>query len=869
MLSRFFEELSLSSRLQRFFSLSLPNQKLIESFCDSSNPRSQLTLVVTRLAGETRIIAVGSYAARDQGRAEIALAVEDAFQGKGLGTLLLERLAILAAKNGIDRFWAITRSENQRMMDVFRHSGFQVRERFEDGCVEVDLAVKPTEASVSRTELRDRVFTAASLRPFFTPNAVVVVGVSRDPSRIGHRIFKALDRRFHGTVYAVNPKAEQIGSTPAYRSVRDLPEPVELAVIAVPSHAVLDAVDECSDRGVKALVVITAGFAEIGPEGEALQRKLLAKVRGYGMRMVGPNCLGVINAHPAVQLDASFASVFPPFGNIGMSSQSGALGIALLFAAEKRRLGLSTFVSVGNKADVSGNDLLQYWEEDDNTGVILLYLESFGNPRRFARIARRVSRRKPIVCVKAGRTVSGKRAAGSHTAALAGSDVAVGALFHQTGVIRAETLGEMFDLVALLSHQPLIRGRKVAILTNAGGPGILCADACEAGSLMVPELSDGVKKRLRQFLPPTASVANPVDMVAGAGPDHYRQCIETLMTTTEIDALVVVYLDVAMASPDAVAQGIVEGVKSSRGAGAASQPVLVCWMGPDPHEPLAAGTEVLPTYAFPESAGRALAKAASYAAWQARPLSVAPDFADIHPLAAREICQRVLRVRGSGWLAAEETRKVLMAFGLPLPAGGVAASAEEAVDVARRIGFPVAVKLASRQIVHKTEFDVVRLNLQDSGGVRKAVEDIRARLEKSNQLDAMEGVVVQPMISGGVELMVGVAQDPVFGPVIAFGLGGIHVEILRDVCFRITPLTESDAREMIQEIRGYPLLEGYRGHPPADIEAVEEALLRVSRLVEEIPEISELDLNPIFALPPGEGCCVVDARIRVDSTSKS
>jgi len=420
--------------------------------------------------GHEAIIGAGSYIAHDDKTAEVAMAVEDRFQGKGLGTHLLERLALLAARAGFARFWAITHFENRGMIEVFRRSGFPVSEKLDSGYLELDFSVLPTASSVERSEMRDRVVTAASLRWFFKPSSVAVVGASREPSSIGYRILEALVmNRFQGPVYPVNPRAKVVGSMRAYSSVTELPEPVDLAVVTVPRDAVLGVIDECAQRGVKAVIVITAGFAETDENGKALQKQLLEKVRGYGMRMVGPNCMGLLNTEADVRLNASFSPVFPPPGRIAMSSQSGALGLAILALAAERRLGISTFVSVGNKADVSGNDLLQYWEVDDGTSVILLYLESFGNPRRFARIARRVSRTKPIIAVKAGRTLAGRRAAGSHTAALAANDVAVDALFRQTGVIRAESLDEMFDIASAVESQPLPKGRRVAIVTNAGG----------------------------------------------------------------------------------------------------------------------------------------------------------------------------------------------------------------------------------------------------------------------------------------------------------------------------------------------------------------------------------------------------------------
>ena len=871
-LGDFFARLSPESRRRRFFSLSRPRPELLTTLCTDTDPHSCLTLVVIRTgASKPQIIATGSYLAHDPRTAEVAFAVEDAFQGKGLGTLLLERLALLAVRHGFTQFWAVTHPENKPMLDVFRESGFVITEKAEPGQVAVDLTVLPTESSVARMELHDRVATVASLRPFFQPRAIAVVGASRDQTSIGYRLLDSLIwNDFQGPIYSVNPKAEKIASRRAYPSVRELPEPVDMAIIAVPRDAVPAVVEDCAARGVRALVVITAGFAEVGAEGRDFQQRLVEQVRGHGMRMIGPNCMGLINADPAVKLNATFAPVFPPSGRVAMSSQSGALGLAVLAAARQFNLGFSTFVSVGNKADVSGNDLLQYWEEDPDTDVILLYLESFGNPRRFARIARRVGQRKPVVVLKSGRTSAGGRAAGSHTAALAASDTAVEALFRQTGVIRAETLEEMFDLALLLGSQPLPRARRVAVVTNAGGPGILCADTCEAGGLVLPELSAGLKSQLAEFLPGAASVGNPVDMIASATPEQYRRAIAAVLGSGEIDALVVIHISVGLTPPEAVTQAVADGVQEGRSAGAADRPVIACWMSVEATRmQLQLHGEKIPAFAFPEAAARVLCKAAAYAEWRSQPQGVFPEFADLDVPAARAICQRALAERGAGWLSAEETRGVLTAMHLPLQPGGMARTADEAVDIAQRAGYPAAVKLASRQLVHKTEVGGVHLHLNDAQAVRRAFRLIQDRLRQEGQLDAMDGVVVQPMVAEGVEVMVGVTQDPLFGPLIAFGLGGIHVEILADVCFRVTPLTDRDAADMVRSIRGFKLLKGYRGHAAADTDAIEEVLLRISRLAEEIPEIGELDLNPVFALPPGEGCRIVDARIRVQPvTSK-
>ncbi|HYT53146.1 MAG TPA: GNAT family N-acetyltransferase [Verrucomicrobiae bacterium] len=865
-MTKFFASLSDESKSRRFFSLVPPPRKLIDFFCDSSNPRKQLTLIVTRLSERRpRVIATGTYVALDETTAEVAMAVDDNFQGKGIGTLLLERLALLAVANGIVRFRATTRVENRPMLDVFRNSGFECHTHLDEQYVEVDFSVVPTQSSVARWEMRDRISTAASLRPFFHPRSVAVVGASRSPNNIGTRIFNAiLGAGFKGSVYPVNPKADVVASLKAYPSLRELPQAPDLVVVAVPANTVNAVIDDCAARGVRAVIVITAGFAEIGAEGRDQQKELLGKIRGYGMRMVGPNCLGLLNTDPSVRLNASFAPDFPAAGNVAFCSQSGALGLAVIALAHERELGLSSFVSVGNKADISGNDLLQYWEEDDRTNVILLYLESFGNPRRFARIAKRISRHKPIVAVKAGRTGAGRRAAGSHTAALAADDVAVDALFHQTGVIRADTLGEMFDLAVALSSQSLPKGRRVAVLTNAGGLGILCADACEANGLAVQELNDETKRRLREFLPAAASVGNPVDMIASASAEDFCQAVDILLRAEEVDALIVLTIHVGLVDLAAIRRQIYSAVRAARGKGGDIKPVLTCIMdGAKVPKTVASSGEVVPNYAFPEDAARVLGKLARYAEWRDRPEGIILDFDDIRPQEARAICEHACRERGASWLSGEETRKVLSTFALPVPAGGICPSADEAAKLAAQIGFPVALKLASRTIVHKTEFGGVRLNLGSEAAVHQAFLEIQQRVAQDNKLEEMDGVLIQPMISDGVEVMVGMTLDPLFGPLIGFGLGGIHVEILKDVCFRVAPITDRDAAEMVRSIKGYRLLEGYRGHPPADIAAIEDLLLRVARLVEEVPEIAELDLNPVIALPPGRGCQIVDARIRI------
>ena len=854
--------------LRRRFLGTLSVQAAAEQLLRTGPPEQACTLLV--LTGEPqrpRVVAAGSYVRDplDGEAAEVALLVDDAHHGKGLGTLLLERLALLAARHGIRRFHGLLHPENREMLEVFRDSGFAMEQSRTDGHITVSLSVLPSRESVARAEWRDRVATIASLRPFFHPRSVAVVGASRDPQSIGYRLLEGLIlHRFNGPVYPVNPRASVVGSLPAYPSVTAIPGPVDLAVIAVPRDQVLGVVDQCGQKGVRALVVISAGFAETGPEGAALQRQLVERVRGYGMRMVGPNCLGLVNTDPNVRLNASFSPVFPSHGRIAMSSQSGALGLAILQYTTDMGLGLSSFVSVGNKADVSGNDLLQYWEEDPQTDLILLYLESFGNPRRFARLARRVARRKPILAVKAGRTAAGLRAASSHTAALAASDTAVEALFQQAGVIRARTLEEMFDIAGLLANQPLPAGPRVAVVTNAGGPGILATDALADRGLQVPEPPEELRERLRKWLGPAASVANPIDMLASAGPDAYRRTVEAVLRCEAFDAALVIFIPVGLADVEGVAAAIRQAVLAVRQDNV-TKPVLACFMGsPGLRTPLSAGPELIPSYRFPEAAAHALARAWEYARWRRRPAGTVPAFEDVEPDRARAVCRDVV-ARGGGWLAPEEVVELLGAFRLPLVPTRRVATPQEAAEAAQALGFPVVVKLASRTLIHKTEWDGVQLDLRDPAAVEQACQRIRKRLERAGRIGEMEGFVVQPMVSGDIELVVGVTHDPTFGPLVAFGLGGVWVEVLRDVVFRITPLTDVDAEEMLEAIRGHRLLKGYRGRPPADREAIQQLLLRVSRLVEELPEIQELDLNPIKAGPPGQGCLILDGRVRVGS----
>ena len=709
-----------------------------------------------------------------------------------------------------------------------------------------------------------------TLESLFRPRSVAVIGASRDVTTVGGSLFHNLMRNgFNGPVYPVNPKTPVVQSVACYPTLEAIPGPVDLAILVVPAARVLESVEACARKGVKGVVIISAGFKETGSLGEDLEHRVLEVVRANGMRMVGPNCLGILNTEPDVKLDATFAPTFPPPGPIAFSSQSGALGLAILEYAAQLNIGISQFVSVGNKADVSGNDLLEFWERDAGTRIILLYLESFGNPRRFISIARRVARKKPIIAVKSGRTGAGQRAASSHTGSIAGADSAVDALCRQAGVIRTDTMEELFDVAMLLANQPVPRGNRVGIVTNACGPAIMASDACESHGLVVPLLEEATLAKLRAFLPAEASVRNPVDMIASANPTSFELATEAVLADPNVDSLLVLYVPPIATGPARVAQGIIRGVGAATlradERGQPHKPVLSCFMGV---RGVQEGLRTLheghiPSYVFPESAAIALARVVQYGVWRDTPEGTLVSPPADRPRAAAAIDRAA--VRGDGWLSPAEVTDVLEAYGLAGPPIGTARGEDEAVAAASAIGFPVVIKLDSETITHKSDVGGVVLDVRDEDEVRAAWRAIHARLEAIGRAPEMAGVTVQPLVRDGIETILGMTRDPKFGPLVMFGLGGIHVEMLKDVSFRVAPLTDRDAREMLREVRAYPLLEGYRGAPAADVPALESAILRIAQLAEDHPRLAEMDLNPVRVLPAGRGVVVLDARLRVTS----
>jgi acetyl coenzyme A synthetase (ADP forming)-like protein len=838
---------------------------LVETAKQWIDPGCTDCCVVAVLGGE--IVGQASYDRTVADRAKVGFTVTDAFQGRGLGTLLLKRLAEAAEAEGVAVFEADVVPDNHKMLEVFKESGFGVTMTSEPGLVHVQFPTSITPDARVRFEAREQIAAMNAVRGMLAPRSIAVVGAGRKRKTIGGEVFHNLmDGGFNGPVYPVNPVAEVVQSVRAYKSILDIPGPVDLAVIVVPAKLTMQAARECAEKGVHGMVVITAGFGETGPAGKEMQRELMAIAREAGMRVIGPNCMGVINTHDDVRMNATFSPNAPMQGNVGFLSQSGALGLAVIEYANTLNLGLSTFISVGNKADLSGNDFIQYWADDPATDVIALYLESIGNPRKFARISRRVGRQKPILVVKSGRSSAGARATSSHTGALLGaSDVTVDALFKQAGVIRTDTLGEFFDVATLLANQPRPKGNRVAILTNGGGPGILCADACEADGLIVPQVPDDLKAKLAEFLPADAGLNNPVDMIAAAPGESYRKALKLLAEWDGIDAIIILYVPVLVTNSEEIAAGVrAAALEIER-----EIPMLSVFLS-SKGTPDSLKTDGLsmPSYPFPEDAARALAHAVRYGIWAETPEGTVPQFTDLRVSEGKALIADVLADlqkagdETSRWLLPDEVAKLLDSYGVPMAKWRLASTAEAAGAAAAEIGGKVALKGVAPKLIHKTEAKAVVLNLEGAAEVEKQAVEMAARI--AAQGTTVEKFFVQQMVpSGGVEMLVGVVHDALFGPVVACGAGGTAVEVLKDVKVRITPLTDSDAHEMVTSLRTFPLLDGFRGAPKCDVAGLEELLLRVAAMVEQHPEISEMDCNPVIVLP--EGAVIVDARIRIEA----
>jgi acyl-CoA synthetase (NDP forming)/GNAT superfamily N-acetyltransferase len=788
-----------------------------------------------------QITGVASYEVDSPGRAEFAVFIDDAAHDRGLGTLLLEHLVVLARRTGVAELIGEVLPVNHAMLQVAANLGQPIREAYDGGVVEVRLSTAVPESDA--LDRRDVAAVRRSLAPLLAPACVAVVGAGRAPSGIGHAVLTAIAAGgFTGTLYAINPGVTEVAGIAAYPAVSAAPVRPDLIVVAVPADRVPAVIEDATAAGVPAAVILSSGFGETGEPGRAAQAELLRIARSGGMRLVGPNCLGILNTDPAVRLHATFAAPAAP-GGLAVASQSGAVGISLLEQLAHSGLGVASFVSLGNKADVSGNDLLSYWYDDAAAHGIALYLESLGNPRRFARIARLVGRRKPVFAVKSGRTSAGSRAGASHTAAAAAPDATVDALFAQAGVIRCDGLRDLVDAARMLVDQPLPAGARVGIVGNAGGINVLCADAAETDGLSLPTLPGDVTAAIRAAAPAAASVSNPVDLGAAATPTAMTRAITTI--APHVDAIVVAFG--ATRANDVT--GIVSAISAA--VDAVTIPVGVVLMGVDDAPPVV-GQRRAPVFALPEDAIHALGHAVRYSRWRATPLGRVPQLSTMDSQRARTLVDKGL-AGGAGWLDAGRAAELVTCYGIPVAAARVvdtAAAAAAAVE----LGFPVVLKAGDPNLVHKSDIGGVRLGLADARGVDEAYGAIVATTGDPR-------VVVAHQEAAGLEMVAGIAHDPVFGSVVMCGLGGIHTDLFRDRALRLLPITDYDAASMWRGLRAAPLLTGFRGSPPVDIAAWENLLLRLGRLAEDLPEVAELDANPVIVRP--DGVAVVDIKIRL------
>ena len=796
------------------------------------------------------LVGVASYELiPDSGTAEVALVVADGMHGRGVATLLLEHLVSLADARGVKDFTAEVLPGNSAVLQVLGDAGLDVRRRSGNGVVELSMLI-PHSTALSEVSLyldavagRERRAAVASLEPLLAPRSVAVVGAGHLPGSIGRRILRNIrDASFGGALYAVNPHAGDIEGVPCVPSVAALPEAPDLVVVAVPAARVLEVAQECGKRGAGSLVVITSGLTP------AQESSLLEASRRGGMRLVGPNCFGV--AVPGLGLDATFAMHHPSPGKAGLVTQSGGVGVALLEHLSGLGIGISSFASVGGMLDVSGTDMLMWWEADQATELAVLYLESFGDPRRFARTARRVSATVPVLTVHAGQSAPGQRAAASHTAAVAAPLITRQALFDQAGIIATTSFSELLDAAVLIASQPVPAGSRVAIVSNGGGAGVLAADACAEAGLAVAAPGREARNRLREVLPAGSALGGPVDTTMAVSAEALRQALR-IASEDGVDALIALVIPTAAA--DLIPALTAERLPVPIAAVVLDQPESVQLLHGGGAGP------AVPAYASPEAAARALARAARYGSWRSRPASTVPEIRDLRVADARSIAGSFLaRMPGGGWLSAVEADDLLRCYGIPMVEFRRAGNADAAVEAAASLGGHVVIKAEVPGLLHKTDAGAVELDLHGAGEVRAAMRRLQGKFA-----GRLAGVLVEPMITGGTETIIGVVQEPVFGPVVVFGLGGILTKTLSDHVARLAPLTSADADDLIHSLRAAPLLLGHNGQPAADIEALRGTLLRISRLADDLPQVAELDLNPVIARP--DGAIAVDARIRVTS----
>ena len=690
------------------------------------------------------------------------------------------------------------------------------------------------------------------------PKSIAVIGASTKEHTIGSDIMKRLQEyNFNGKIYPVKPKGGVIEGLQAYTSVLEVPGEVDLAIIVVNAKFVLSTIDQCHEKGIKGLCIITAGFKETGKEGAEVEKQLVEKIKEYGMRCVGPNCLGVVNTHPDVRMDGCFAESLPERGNIGFVSQSGALGGGILNILKDLNLGFAQFISIGNQADVNAETALEYWENDEDVEQILLYMESIQNPANFRKLASRISRKKPVLALKAGRSAAGASAASSHTGSLAGADKAANALLKQSGVIREYSLKNLFATAKVFANCPIPQGDRVAIITNSGGPGIMATDAISEYGMQMAKITDETKEKLRSFLPSAASVKNPIDMIASAPIEHYKQTLETVIADPNVDMIITIYLPFLGLKDIDVAQALME-IKAQH----PEKPIIGVFMTKSEFFTKLSNMDVnMPFFMYAEEAADGLNRLNQQRLWMERPEGKIPVF-DVDHEKAKQIIRKSIS-EGRAQLTTRESIDVLDAYGIRVCKSGFATTEDEAVEIANSIGYPVVMKMTSKTTSHKTDVGGVRVNIQSEDQLRAEYQDLIAKLTEKGLIDGLEGVIIQEMVKGNREMVCGIATDPQYGPMMMFGLGGVFIEVMKDVTFRIAPLTDVDAAEMIKSVKAYKLLEGARGTTPAQMEQIQETLLRLSQLVHDFSFIDELDINPLLiSEKTGEGIAV-DGRIKV------
>lgn len=690
------------------------------------------------------------------------------------------------------------------------------------------------------------------------PKSIAVIGASTKEHTIGSDIMKRLQEyNFNGKIYPVNPKGGIIEGLQAYTSITEVPGDVDLAIIVVNAKFVLSTIDQCHEKGIQGICIITAGFKETGKDGAELEKQLVEKIHSYGMRCVGPNCLGVVNTHPDVRMDGCFAESLPERGNIGFVSQSGALGGGILNILKDLNLGFAQFISIGNQADVNAETALEYWENDEDVEQILLYMESIQNPSNFRKLATRISRKKPVLALKAGRSAAGASAASSHTGSLAGADKAANALLHQSGVIREYSLKNLFATAKVFANCPIPQGDRVAIITNSGGPGIMATDAISEYGMQMAKITDETKEKLRSFLPSAASVKNPIDMIASAPIEHYKQTLETVIADPNVDMIITIYLPFLGLKDIDVAKALME-IKAQH----PEKPIIGVFMTKSEFFTKLSNMDVnMPFFMYAEEAADGLNRLNQQRLWMERPEGKIPVF-DVDNERAKRIIKQSIS-EGRAQLTTRESIDVLDAYGIRVCKSGFAKSEDEAVSIADSIGYPVVMKMTSKTTSHKTDVGGVRVNIGSAEQLRAEYQDLIAKLTEKGLIDGLEGVIIQEMVKGNREMVCGIATDPQYGPMMMFGLGGVFIEVMKDVTFRIAPLTDVDADEMIKSVKAYKLLEGARGTKPAQMEQIQETLLRLSQLVHDFKFIDELDINPLLiSEKTGEGIAV-DGRIKV------